>query len=113
MGCQTRSMDYLRFAELPAGMNAIVALMTYTGYNQEDSLILSQGSVDRGYQRCLYYRGYNDIEARRPGDPEETFELPDIHETAGMRHANYGKLDADGMIAPGTRVAGEDVLIGK
>src|ERR1700748_3792122 len=56
----TRSMEYLKFRELPAGHNIIVAIATYSGYNQEDSLIMNQSSIDRGMFRSLYYRGYSD-----------------------------------------------------
>jgi DNA-directed RNA polymerase II subunit RPB2 len=81
--CVTRSMEYLRFSELPAGINTIVGLSCYTGYNQEDSLVLSQASIDRGFHRSIYYRGYRDVENRKVYDPEETFEKPDRATTQG------------------------------
>ena len=111
--CTTRSMQYLRFGELPAGINTIVALSIYTGYNQEDSLIINQSSVDRGFHRSIYYRGYRDTENQKAYDPQETFEKPDRATTQGMRHAIYEKLEDDGLIAPGTRISGDDVMIGK
>lgn len=54
----TRSMEYLKFRELPAGINAIVAIACYSGYNQEDSLMMNQSSIDRGFFRSIFYRAY-------------------------------------------------------
>ena len=69
------SMDYLRFSELPAGINAIVAIATYTGYNQEDSVILNNSAVDRGFFRSVFMRSYKDSELKKQ-DQEECFEKP-------------------------------------
>jgi len=52
---QTRTMKYVKFTDLPAGENLIVAIAIYTGFNQEDSLIMSHAAVDRGLMRCWYY----------------------------------------------------------
>jgi DNA-directed RNA polymerase II subunit RPB2 len=50
----TRAMDYLHFRELPSGVNVVVAIMCYSGYNQEDSLIMNQSAIDRGLFRSRY-----------------------------------------------------------
>lgn len=73
----TRSMEYLRFRELPAGINAIVAIASYTGYNQEDSIIMNEGAVDRGFFRSIFYRSYKDQESKKSFGQEEVFEKPD------------------------------------
>jgi DNA-directed RNA polymerase II subunit RPB2 len=105
----TKSMDLLHFKELPAGCNAIVAIACYTGYNQEDSIIGNQSSIDRGIFRSVFYRTYHDT---KNGD-DETFEIPDYRRTVGIRHGTYEKLDKDGIIEPGATVSGDDVIIGK
>ena len=114
--CTTRAMEFLHFRELPSGVNVIVGIMIYTGYNQEDSLILNQSAIDRGLFRSSYYRCYIDQEkASSMGAAANTelFEKPSMDSTRGMKHGEYGKLDDDGLVAPGTRVSGDDILIGK
>lgn len=109
----TRSMEYLRFRELPAGQNAVVAILCYSGYNQEDSVIMNQSSIDRGLFRSLYFRTYMDQEKRIGMTTMEEFEKPTREHVLRLRHGTYEKLDDDGLIAPGTRVSGDDIIIGK
>ncbi|RPA85461.1 beta and beta-prime subunits of DNA dependent RNA-polymerase [Ascobolus immersus RN42] len=109
----TRSMEYLKFRELPAGQNAIVAIAVYSGYNQEDSVIMNQSSIDRGLFRSLFYRAYLDQEKRVGMSVVEEFEKPHRSETLRLKHGTYDKLDEDGLVAPGVRISGEDIIIGK
>ncbi|CAN8106334.1 unnamed protein product [Discula destructiva] len=109
----TRSMEFLKFRELPAGQNAIVAIACYSGYNQEDSVIMNQSSIDRGLFRSLFFRSYTDSEKRVGINVVESFEKPFRSDTLRLKHGTYDKLDDDGIIAPGVRVSGEDIIIGK
>ena len=109
----TQSMEYLKFKDLPAGINAMVAIMCYTGYNQEDSLIMNRSSIDRGLFRTAFFRTYLAEEKREARLKYETIEIPDRQDTMGIRHGAYSKLDIEGIISPGIRVSGDDILIGK
>jgi len=109
----TRSMNYLRFREMPAGTNTMVFIMCYTGYNQEDSLMLGQSSVDRGFMRAVSYRCYAAEEKFVGNKPVDVFGRPQDMRTLAMRRGDYSKLDSDGLIEPGTRVLGDDILIGR
>ncbi|KAI0470649.1 DNA-dependent RNA polymerase 2 rpb140 [Xylariaceae sp. FL0804] len=109
----TRSMEFLKFRELPAGQNAIVAIACYSGYNQEDSVIMNQSSIDRGLFRSLFFRSYSDSEKRVGINTVEQFEKPFRADTLRLKQGTYDKLDDDGIIAPGIRVSGEDIIIGK
>lgn len=112
----TRAMEYMKFRELPSGINCIVAIACYTGYNQEDSLILSQSSLDRGLFRSSFFRTYNG-KAKTAGNDfnsaaGERFEVPSKN-CIGLKHGSYDKLGEDGLAEPGSRISPDNVLIGK
>ena len=114
----TKAMTQMHFRELPAGVNAIVAIMCYTGYNQEDSVIMNRSAIERGFFRSVFYRCYvdweNELNAGGLTDLDaEHFERPTGESCLGMKHGSYDKLDEDGLVSPGTRVTGEDIVIGK
>lgn len=115
----TRSMEHLHFRELPSGVNVVVGIMCYSGYNQEDSLIMNQSAIDRGLFRSSYFRTVMDREKAGVGVGDmallsaEMFEKPSRENCTGTRNGSYEKLDEDGLVSTGTRVSGNDILIGK
>lgn len=65
-------------------------------------------AVHRLTQACI-----QDEEKGRGNAGLERIEKADKRETMGMNDSNYDKLDDDGLVCPGTRVVGKDIIIGK
>ncbi len=110
---QTKPLDVTGYNQRPAGQNAIVAIMSYTGYNIEDALIFNKSSIDRGFMRSTFFRLYTTEERKYPGGQEDRLEVPEAG-VKGFRGLElYKKLDPDGIISPEVEVSGGEVLIGK
>ena len=105
---------FYRAQAMPSGFNVVVAIMTYGGYNQEDSIMINRASLDRGLFRSEFYRTYKDEEKKNQASgEEERFCRPSPTTTRHMKLANYGKLGHDGIVPENTYVTQDDVLIGK
>ena len=112
----SRIMQYLPSNDLPSGMNAIVAIASYSGYNQEDSIIFNQSAVDRGLFISDYYRTFKDEEKKRQSSNvkmQERFEKPNPDKTIGTKGNNYSKLEKNGLPKVNTFMEENDVIIGK
>ena len=109
----TRVMDMIQINKIPSGFNAIVAIMTHTGYNQEDSLLFNKGSIDRGLFQATIYHTERDEDKQKINGDEEIRCKPDPAKTKGMKFANYNKVNSKGLIPENTRVENRDVIISK
>ena len=99
---------------MPSGRNIVVAIMAYGGYNQEDSIMINKGSLDRGLFQSVFFRTYKDEEKKNQSSgEEERFGRPDPEMTRQLRNGNYGKLGEDGFIPENTFVNSDDILVGK
>ncbi|MEI8232005.1 MAG: hypothetical protein WCG32_05535, partial [Actinomycetes bacterium] len=63
----TKPHEYMGFNEMPSGINAIVAIAAYTGFNQEDSIIFNKSSIDRGMFVSTIYKTLTEEEKKKQG----------------------------------------------
>jgi DNA-directed RNA polymerase II subunit RPB2 len=111
---ETRAMNILKMHEMPFGMNAIVAIACYGGYNQEDSIIMNRSAVKRGLFRGLYYTMYKDEEHRNvTSGREEKFMRPMKHNTRKYKTTSYAAIGDNGIPILNATLQENDVVIGK
>ena len=111
-----RMIKFLPSNNLPCGINCIVAIASYSGYNQEDSVIMNQSAIDRGLFHSVFYRTYKDEEKKSQYlgvQVQEKFSLPTLHNTLGMKGKNYSHLKMNGLPNENTKVNSNDIIIGK
>lgn len=108
----TRLMNFIKLNRIPSGSMVIVAIMTYSGYNQEDSIIFNQGAIDRGLFSATIYHSDKDEDKKIHGD-EEIRCKPNAAKTKGMKFGNYNKLNSQGVIPENTLVENKDIILGK
>jgi DNA-directed RNA polymerase subunit B' len=105
-----RSADYEKH---PSGQNVVLAIISFDGYNMEDSLILNKGSIDRGLARSTYYRPIISEELRYSGGLIDEISIPDKDVKGYKSERDYRFLEGDGIIYPEAVVVEGDVIIGK
>ena len=111
---KTKMMKYFNTDELPAGINVVVAIATYSGYNQEDSVIINQSAIDRGLFSSTFYRTYKDEEKKdQLSGLEDNFCKPDMNKLLHPKPCNYDKLTENGLVEKNTYVSSDDIIIGK
>jgi DNA-directed RNA polymerase beta subunit len=111
---RTKMSKILNNDTLPCGINTIVAIATYTGFNQEDSIIMNKSAVDRGLFTSTYFRTYKEQNNKNHSNGEEEFfTKPDIDTSKISKPYNYEKLNKDGFVPENSFVTTGDVIIGK
>ena len=108
----TRVMNFIQLSKIPSGTQIHVAIMTHTGYNQEDSVLVNKGSIDRGLFSATIYHTEKDEDKNIVRD-EIIRCKPDKTKTKGIKFGNYDKLDSQGFIPENSRVENRDVIIAK
>jgi DNA-directed RNA polymerase II subunit RPB2 len=109
----TRIMNLIQLNKIPSGSQVIVAIMTHTGYNQEDSLLINKGSIDRGLALTTVYHTEKDEDKQKINGDEEIRCKPDSTKTKGMKFGNYSKVNSKGVIPENTLVENGDIIIAK
>jgi DNA-directed RNA polymerase beta subunit len=113
---KSRYLEYVNNEEQPYGVNAIVAIMAYTGYNVEDAILINEGSIQRGIFRTTYYTSYESREesSKVTGTTNSKFANIEKNNVIGKKQGyDYSYLDDHGLVKENTELNEKIIVIGK
>ena len=113
---KSRYLEYINNEEQPYGVNAIVAIMSYTGYNVEDAILINEAAIHRGIFRTTYYSSYETREesSKITGSTSSKFLNVEKNNVIGKKQGyDYSFLDEYGLVKENTELNDKIILIGK
>lgn len=109
---QSHSSKYNACDDMSFGCNLIVAIAMYSGFNQEDSVIMNKSAIDRGLLRCFSYKTICVEEKRKSTICSEKIQF--IEKELRNQSYNYSKIDQNtGIVRVGQYVGSLDVIVSK
>jgi DNA-directed RNA polymerase II subunit RPB2 len=114
---KSRLLENINGENNPYGVNTIVAIMCYTGYNVEDATLINEGALQRGLFKTTYmttYKGHEETAKTANSNISLSFaNIAKLTNVVGKKLGyNYEKLDDNGIIREGTEIDEFTVLIG-
>jgi DNA-directed RNA polymerase II subunit RPB2 len=115
---KSRYLEYINNEQQPYGVNAIVAIMTYTGYNVEDAILINEGSVKRGIFNTTYYSMYEAREeSSKVSGSTTNSQFADVATKPTVKGIkpgyDYSHLDKYGIIRENVALDDKMVVIGR
>ncbi|KAE9372069.1 DNA-directed rna polymeras-like protein III subunit [Stipitochalara longipes BDJ] len=111
---KTRTIELIHYDKLPAGQNATVAVMSYSGYDIEDALVLNKASCDRGFGRCQVLRKHSTQLRKYPNRSQDRLADRQMDDkNPSMPIAKHAILGPDGLAMVGEKVISGQVFLNK
>ena len=114
---KSKYTEYFNNEEQPYGVNGIIAIMSYTGYNVEDAILINEGSIKRGMFNTTYFTMYETREeSSKMGNSTTNAVFADVmkKEVSGLKEGyDYSYLDKYGLVKENTALNEKIVIIGK
>ncbi|KAJ8601877.1 hypothetical protein CTAYLR_002701 [Chrysophaeum taylorii] len=115
---KSRVLDLISFDSLPGGCNASLAVMSYSGYDIEDAVILNKASLDRGFMRCLVMRKHQtSIKRYANNTSDRTLRPPPAANfTQGendSRYRRFAALGHDGICRVGEKLQDHAIMVNR
>lgn len=115
---KSRTLDLVNFDNIPGGQNASIAVMSYSGYDIEDAIILNKAAIDRGFGRCMVLRKHQtSVRRYANGTMDRTRGPPDpsgfMDGEQDKRFIRYRAVDQDGICRVGEQLEPGFVMCNK
>lgn len=114
----TKMAKYAYKNNMPNGENLIVAIATYTGYNQEDSIIVNKSSIQRGMFNVSSFKSIVEAEDENIFTNEKVvfdnaLEMQKQGKNINFKRAKWDKIDENGFPKLNSYIEEDDVYVGK